>query len=175
MHESVPTVDANAPVVTAGVVGREKLAAVCAAPDALPAYTCQAVVPIESAPLTIDADTNSDPPLQFEGIESISPAGDVYGDGHQDALLTARYTRGFADGQWVRGKSLDTFLPIGDLYTMSPREAAVACRLLQAPVVVPMHFGTFPPLTGTPGGLEKLVKGTRVWELQPGKTATAFR
>src|SRR6185437_1876316 len=42
------------------------------------------------------------------------------------------------------------FLPIGDLFTMSPREAAVACELLNAPKVIPMHFGTFPPLTGTP-------------------------
>jgi L-ascorbate metabolism protein UlaG (beta-lactamase superfamily) len=62
------------------------------------------------------------------------------------------------------------FLPIGDLYTMSPREAAVACRLLQAPTVIPMHFGTFPPLTGRPEGLQALAKGTKVWELQPGKT-----
>jgi L-ascorbate metabolism protein UlaG (beta-lactamase superfamily) len=64
------------------------------------------------------------------------------------------------------------FLPIGDLYTMSPREAAVACRLLEVPVVIPMHFGTFPPLIGTPAGLEKLVKGARVWHLKPGKTVT---
>lgn len=64
------------------------------------------------------------------------------------------------------------FLPIGDLYTMSPREAAVACRLLQAPTVVPMHFGTFPPLTGRPDGLQALAKGTKVWELHPGKTVT---
>ena len=40
------------------------------------------------------------------------------------------------------------FLPIGDLFTMSPREAALACRLLKAKKVIPMHFGTFPPLTG---------------------------
>jgi len=63
------------------------------------------------------------------------------------------------------------FLPIGDLFTMSPREAAVACRLLRSPRVVPMHFGTFPPLTGTPEKLRELVAdtGTEVWELQPGK------
>ena len=61
------------------------------------------------------------------------------------------------------------FLPIGDLFTMSPREAAVACRLLRAKTVIPMHFGTFPPLTGTPDQLKKLVEGTKVWELTPGK------
>ncbi len=62
------------------------------------------------------------------------------------------------------------FLPIGDLFTMSPREAAVACRLLEAPVVIPMHFGTFPPLTGRPDGLQALARNTQVWELEPGKT-----
>jgi L-ascorbate metabolism protein UlaG (beta-lactamase superfamily) len=64
------------------------------------------------------------------------------------------------------------FLPIGDLFTMSPKEAAVACRLLQAKKVIPMHWGTFPPLTGTPEQLQKLVagSGTEVWKLEPGQT-----
>jgi L-ascorbate metabolism protein UlaG (beta-lactamase superfamily) len=61
-------------------------------------------------------------------------------------------------------------LPIGDLYTMSPREAAMACRLLGAKKVIPMHFGTFPPLTGRPGALAELTRGAcEVWELTPGK------
>jgi len=60
----------------------------------------QHVVQIESAPLTIDADSMSSPSLQFAGLGSIRPNGDVYGDGHQDALLTARYTRG-TDGSLV--------------------------------------------------------------------------
>jgi L-ascorbate metabolism protein UlaG (beta-lactamase superfamily) len=66
------------------------------------------------------------------------------------------------------------FLPIGDLYTMSPREAAVACSLLQVKQVVPMHFGTFPPLTGTPEKLRELLgsQKTEVWTLEPGKTVT---
>jgi L-ascorbate metabolism protein UlaG (beta-lactamase superfamily) len=58
------------------------------------------------------------------------------------------------------------FLPIGDLYTMSPREAAVACRMLKANKVIPMHFGTFPQLTGTPQQLARLIQdlpGTQVW------------
>lgn len=61
------------------------------------------------------------------------------------------------------------FLPIGDLFTMSPREAAVACGLLRAKKVIPMHFGTFPALTGTPEQLAGLVRGqTEVWPLEIG-------
>lgn len=44
-------------------------------------------------------------------------------------------------------------LPIGDFYTMGPREAAYAMRLLRSPYVVPCHYGTFPALTGTPEAL----------------------
>ena len=41
-------------------------------------------------------------------------------------------------------------IPIGDHYTMGPREAAYACNLLKPKTVIPMHFGTFPVLTGRP-------------------------
>jgi L-ascorbate metabolism protein UlaG (beta-lactamase superfamily) len=64
------------------------------------------------------------------------------------------------------------FLPIGDLYTMSPREAALACRLLKPKKVIPMHFGTFPPLVGRPEQLAELIRdlpGTAVMALEPGK------
>jgi L-ascorbate metabolism protein UlaG (beta-lactamase superfamily) len=62
------------------------------------------------------------------------------------------------------------FLPIGGLYTMSPYEAAMALKLLQVKKMVPMHWGTFPALTGTPAELAKLAGATKVWELEPGKT-----
>ncbi len=41
------------------------------------------------------------------------------------------------------------FVPVGDLFTMGPREAALACKFLGLAQVVPIHFGTFPVLTGT--------------------------
>jgi L-ascorbate metabolism protein UlaG (beta-lactamase superfamily) len=66
------------------------------------------------------------------------------------------------------------FLPIGDLYTMGPEQAAVACDLLGIRQVVPMHFGTFPALTGTPGRLRELVEslGIEVIALKPGETSS---
>ena len=60
-------------------------------------------------------------------------------------------------------------LPIGDHYTMSPREAAHACKLLKPKVVIPMHFGTFPPLVGRPADLRKLVTGMEVVDMKPGE------
>jgi L-ascorbate metabolism protein UlaG (beta-lactamase superfamily) len=62
------------------------------------------------------------------------------------------------------------FLPIGDFYTMGPREAAKAARLVKAPKVIPMHFGTFPPLIGRPNHLAEQLKGEpiSVWALEPG-------
>ena len=61
-------------------------------------------------------------------------------------------------------------LPIGDHFTMGPREAAYACNLLKAKTVIPMHFGTFPVLTGTPGALRQLAPGVEVVEMKPGAT-----
>jgi L-ascorbate metabolism protein UlaG (beta-lactamase superfamily) len=61
-------------------------------------------------------------------------------------------------------------IPIGDHYTMGPREAAYACHLLQPKTVIPMHFGTFPVLTGTPSQLQKLTPEVEVKEMRPGET-----
>jgi L-ascorbate metabolism protein UlaG (beta-lactamase superfamily) len=48
-------------------------------------------------------------------------------------------------------------LPIGDHFTMGPREAAVAAELLGARRVVPSHYATFPLLSGTPDALQALL------------------
>jgi L-ascorbate metabolism protein UlaG (beta-lactamase superfamily) len=61
-------------------------------------------------------------------------------------------------------------LPIGDLYTMGPLQAAKAVELLQVERVIPMHWGTFPPLTGRPEHLAERVRslGVEVIALKPG-------
>jgi len=62
-------------------------------------------------------------------------------------------------------------LPIGDHFVMGPREVEVACRLLRPKVLVPMHYGTFPVLTGKPGDLAKAAKeqGFEILEFKPGE------
>jgi len=65
-------------------------------------------------------------------------------------------------------------LPIGDFYTMGPPSAAKACELLKVPRVIPMHWGTFPVLTGTPDALRDEIRkrggSTEVVELEPGES-----
>lgn len=64
-------------------------------------------------------------------------------------------------------------LPIGSHYVMNPAEAALACRLLQPQFVIPIHYGTFPVLTGTPQELQEHLKDqpqVRVIALKPGES-----
>ncbi len=66
-------------------------------------------------------------------------------------------------------------LPIGGFYTMGPREAAKACELLVPKYVIGMHYGTFPPLAGTPQELKKYLPPRlkpRVRVLEPGVRMT---
>lgn len=53
-------------------------------------------------------------------------------------------------------------MPIGDHYTMGPREAAYAAKLVRAKWIVPSHWGTFPLLTGTPEALREQLKAMGV-------------
>ena len=64
-------------------------------------------------------------------------------------------------------------LPIGSHYVMSPAEAALACRMLKPRWVIPMHYGTFPVLTGTAAELIERLKGEpeiTVIPLKPGES-----
>lgn len=66
------------------------------------------------------------------------------------------------------------FLPIGDRFTMGPAAAARAVEFLGVRQVVPMHYGTFPFLTGTVAEFKQCVEptGVQVLELKPGETAS---
>jgi L-ascorbate metabolism protein UlaG (beta-lactamase superfamily) len=65
-------------------------------------------------------------------------------------------------------------VPIGDHYVMGPGEAAYACKLLAPRIIIPMHYGTFPILTGTVGELERQLKAHHVEAelraMKPGET-----
>jgi L-ascorbate metabolism protein UlaG (beta-lactamase superfamily) len=64
-------------------------------------------------------------------------------------------------------------LPVGDHFTMGPREAALAVRLLNVQHVVPMHYGTFPVLTGRPETLRELtsdIPSLEIHALKPGES-----
>jgi L-ascorbate metabolism protein UlaG (beta-lactamase superfamily) len=64
-------------------------------------------------------------------------------------------------------------LPIGGHFTMGPKEAALATSLLQPEVILPLHFGTFPVLTGTPEQLAELVgPKVKVMAWKPGEEYT---
>ena len=94
---------------------------------------------------------------------------------NQQAFYFAGDTALFGDMQLIRDMYQPdlAFLPIGDHYTMGPEAAARACALLGVRQVVPMHYGTFPILTGTPARLRSLVqpRGVDVLVLKPGETA----
>ena len=64
-------------------------------------------------------------------------------------------------------------LPVGDFYTMGPRQAAHAVRLLGATQVLCGHYGTFPALAGTPAKLRELVgAGADIPDTKPGVRLT---
>jgi L-ascorbate metabolism protein UlaG (beta-lactamase superfamily) len=65
-------------------------------------------------------------------------------------------------------------LPIGDIFTMGPREAAHAIKLLGVKHVFPMHYATFPMLTGTPDALRDATRdiaGLEIHALRPSESA----
>lgn len=91
-------------------------------------------------------------------------------------LYHAGDTTVFGDMSLIRElyKPTVAMLPIGGHYTMGPREAALAARLLEPEVILPIHFGTFPPLTGTPQQVAALAgSGVQVVEWKPGEEFVA--
>jgi L-ascorbate metabolism protein UlaG (beta-lactamase superfamily) len=99
------------------------------------------------------------------------PAGFVIEVENGTKLYFAGDTCVFGDMQLI-GRIYEpdvAILPIGDHFTMGPREAAVALELLDVPRCVPCHYGTFPLLTGTPEQLRELTD-VEVLSPEPGET-----
>ena len=119
----------------------------------------------------------------FHSSSMMDPSGNVYGGepcgfvvGLESGknLYCAGDTAVFSDMALIAELYAPdvALLPIGDVFTMGPREAAKACELLAVEAVVPIHYGTFPPLTGTPEALrqECAARGVdvEVVEVEPG-------
>ncbi len=88
-------------------------------------------------------------------------------------LYHAGDTAVFSDMQLIRDlyRPEVAMLPIGGHFTMGPKEAALAVRFLAPQTVLPLHFGTFPPLTGTPEQLAALVDASvEVVRWKPGES-----
>ncbi|HTM31649.1 MAG TPA: metal-dependent hydrolase [Vicinamibacterales bacterium] len=103
------------------------------------------------------------------------PAGFVVKLENGQSLYFAGDTALFSDMKLIGElyKPDIAFLPIGDRFTMGPDTAAIAAKWLGVRQVVPMHWGTFPLLTGTPAQLKEHLAGSGidVLELEPGQTA----
>jgi L-ascorbate metabolism protein UlaG (beta-lactamase superfamily) len=109
----------------------------------------------------------------FNGVYTGEPAGLVIQLEDGTTVYFAGDTCVFGDMQLI-GRLYQpsvAVLPIGDHYTMGPREAGVALELLGVKRCVPCHWGTFPLLTGTPAALrEHAPAGVEVVDVEPGGT-----
>ncbi len=103
------------------------------------------------------------------------PAGFVITVADGPVLYHAGDTDVFSDMQLIRDLYGPKFgmLPIGGNFTMDPRSAALAAKFLGVDVVLPLHWGTMPQLTGTPEELERHIghTGVQVLRLAPGESA----
>jgi L-ascorbate metabolism protein UlaG (beta-lactamase superfamily) len=128
-------------------------------------------VPLDGVKVTLtDANHSSSVP---DGTYAGEPAGLVVEVEDGLKLYFAGDTNVFGDMSLIgRIYAPDVaILPIGDHFTMGPREAAVALELLGVVRCVPCHYGTFPLLTGTPETLRELAPpGVEILAPEPGET-----
>jgi len=124
----------------------------------------------------VDAKHSSDIDAGGTVIPGGEPAGFVIEFENGFRVYHAGDTSLFGDMKLIAElyKPQFVFLPIGGLYTMDPREAAYACRMLKPAHIAGMHYGTFPVLGGTPTALRNFLPAamkSRVMELVPGEAA----
>ncbi len=101
------------------------------------------------------------------------PAGLVVAPDGGPTIYFAGDTNVFGDMALIRRLYAPdvAVLPIGDHFTMGPKEAALALELLGVSRCVPCHYGTFPILVGTPDELRRLApSGVEILVPRPGET-----
>jgi L-ascorbate metabolism protein UlaG (beta-lactamase superfamily) len=139
--------------------------------DKLPGPNKGGTVDVEGVKFTVvnAFHTGSAPDGSYGG----DPAGFVVTTEDGKTLYFAGDTCVFGDMQLI-GRIYEpdvAIVPIGDHYTMGPKEASVAIELLGVKRVVPCHWGTFGLLTGTPDQLD-VPAGVTVEKLEPGDSIT---
>ncbi|MDY6851511.1 MAG: MBL fold metallo-hydrolase, partial [Thermodesulfobacteriota bacterium] len=83
--------------------------------------------------------------LEFENGLKIYHSGDTSLMGNMKTIIGDFYKPHIA------------ILPIGGVFTMGPKEAAFACKLIKPQIVIPEHYGTFPVLIQTSDGFKKQI------------------
>lgn len=71
----------------------------------------------------------------------------------------------FSDMKFVIGEIYKpdiALLPIGNIFTMDIREAAIAAEWINPKYVIPMHYNSFPSIAQNPDEFEKMVKNCKV-------------
>lgn len=100
--------------------------------------------------------------IQIDNGPTIYHAGDTAAFASMDTIIARQF------------KPTVAMLPIGGHFTMDPEAAALATRMLKVRTVIPMHYGTFPLLKGTPAQLGDALRRERssakVVSPKPGET-----
>jgi L-ascorbate metabolism protein UlaG (beta-lactamase superfamily) len=111
----------------------------------------------------------------FDAVDGTHYAGEACGVVISDSDNTyyhAGDTALFSDMKLIKEtyKPNFAFIPIGDRFTMGPKEAFSAVELIEAKNVVPIHHSTFPLLTGTVTEFKSLLSlDTNLIDLNPGE------
>ena len=143
-------------------------------PNAAHAANKGGTVDVEGVKLTLTSANHSSSTFEDGRFVYLGePAGLVIEPEDGTKIYFAGDTNVFGDMQLI-GRIYEpdvAVLPIGDHYTMGPREAAVAVELLGVRRIVPCHYGTFSLLTGTPEALRELVPDdVEILAPEPGET-----
>jgi L-ascorbate metabolism protein UlaG (beta-lactamase superfamily) len=102
-------------------------------------------------------------------VDGGSPAGWVLRLPSGGVIYHAGDTALFGDMSLIGERSRPdlAILPIGGHYTMGPEDAAQAAILLRARAVLPVHWGTYPILSGRPADLKEALNGSGIAVVSP--------